>query len=213
MHKSQLWLQEQQLERVADAFRSRHFETYVEQTRDLANIRLLELISPGETVGFAGSITLNEIGIKHFLQERGNVILDPFHPGLTKADSLRVRREIFLSDVFVTGANAVVEDGRIVNLDGTGNRVAATIFGPKRVIFVAGINKLVPNLDAAMHRIYNTAAAANCHRLDMKTPCADTGVCSDCNATDRSCCVTVITERPPKWTPTIVLLVNEGLGL
>jgi len=213
MHKSQLWLQEQHLDRVADAFRANHFETYVEPTRDLVNVRLLELISPGETVGFAGSITLNEIGIKHFLQERGNVILDPFHPGLTKAESLRVRREIFLSDVFITGANAIVETGRIVNLDGTGNRVAATIFGPKRVVFVAGINKVVPNLEAAMHRIYNTAAAANCHRLDLKTPCADTGVCSDCTAVDRACCVTVITDRPPKWTPTIVILVNEPLGL
>lgn len=213
MHKSQLWLQEQQLERVADAFRTNNFETYVVPNRDLVNVRLLELISPGETVGFAGSITLNEIGIKHFLQERGNMILDPFLPNLSKADSLRVRREIFTSDVFITGANAIVEDGRIVNLDGTGNRVAATIFGPKRVIFVAGVNKLVPTLDAAMHRIYHTAAAANCHRLDMKTPCADTGVCTDCRATDRSCCVTVITERPPKWTPTIVILVNEPLGL
>ncbi|MBC7542882.1 MAG: lactate utilization protein [Candidatus Sericytochromatia bacterium] len=213
MHKSQLWLQERHLERTADALRNNHFETYVEPTRDLANVRLLELISPGETVGFAGSITLNEIGIKHFLQERGNIILDPFHPGLSKADSLRIRREIFLSDVFVTGANAIVESGRIVNMDGTGNRVAATIFGPKRVIFVAGVNKLVPTLDAAMHRIYHVAGAANSHRLEVRTPCADDGFCSDCRATDRSCCVTVITERPPKWTPTIVLLVNESLGL
>lgn len=212
MHKSKSWTNQKLLEKTADALRNNGFEAYLAQDGDDAVQRLLELIPYGATVGCGGSVTLNEIGIKYKLEKRGNRFLDPFPPGVEKDDSLRLRREIFDADVFLTSANAITETGVIVNMDGTGNRVAATIFGPKRVIFVAGVNKVTRNLEEALHRTYNVAATALCHRLGFDTPCATHGQCYDCRTADRACCVTVITERPPKRTPTTVLLVNEDLG-
>lgn len=212
MHKSKYWTNQKLMEKTAEALRNNGFATQLACDGEDAVQRLLELIPYGATVGCGGSVTLNEIGIKHKLEQRGNRFLDPFPPGMEKDDSLRLRREIFDADVFLTSANAVTETGVLVNMDGTGNRVAATIFGPKQVIFVVGVNKVTRNVEEALHRCYNVAATALCHRLGFDTPCAAHGHCFDCRTADRTCSVTVITERPPKRTPTTVLLINEELG-
>ena len=116
-------------------------------------------------------------------------------------------------DLFLTSANALTADGRLVNVDGNGNRVAASIFGPKRVVFVVGRNKIVDGgIDAAIDRIKREACPPNCRRLNKKTPCAATGVCADCSSPDRICSVTVVMDRRPSRTDVQVLLVDEDLG-
>ena len=116
-------------------------------------------------------------------------------------------------DVFLLSANAVTADGRIVNIDGNGNRVAASIYGPKKVVFVVGRNKLVDGgLDDAVARIKRCACPPNCRRLNKRTPCALTGECADCSSPDRICMVTVVMDRRPRSTDVHVVLVDEELG-
>ena len=123
-----------------------------------------------------------------------------------------MRREL-TCDLFLTSANALTADGRLVNIDGNGNRVAASIFGPRRVVFVVGRNKIVDGgIDVAIDRIKREACPPNCRRLNKKTPCATTGVCADCSSPDRICKVTVVMDRRPSQTDACVLLVDEDLG-
>jgi L-lactate utilization protein LutB len=117
------------------------------------------------------------------------------------------------ADFFIASSNAVTEDGALVNTDGTGNRIAAMFFGPKKVIIVAGVNKLVPDLEAAMKRIKDVAAPLNAKRLGLKTPCAKTENCYDCSSHERICKITAVMDAPSSHTEKVyVILVGEELG-
>jgi hypothetical protein len=116
------------------------------------------------------------------------------------------------SDVLLTSTNAITETGQLVNIDHAGQRVAAMIFGPKKVIIIAGINKIVRDVDEALKRVKNVAAPMNAKRLNMNVPCAVTGTCTDCDSQDRMCNVTTIIERKPVHTRVIVMLLREELG-
>ena len=198
---------------VAEALEKRGFEAYYFVTAEEAREKALELISPDATVGYGGSITLNALGLKEALRERGNKMLDrdlaADFPERKKLD-----REALFSDWYMMSANAVTEDGQLVNIDGMGNRVAALIYGPSNVLVVVGMNKVVKTLDDAWSRARNTAAPENMARFDfLKAPCRITGSCADCISPDCICNQLVHTRRcnPPKRIK--VLLVGEDLGL
>ena len=127
--------------------------------------------------------------------------------------SLERRRQALLTDLFITGTNAVTEYGQLVNLDMIGNRVGAITFGPKSVVVMVGRNKIVPDLEEAMLRIKNTVAPANAMRLDKKTPCAKTSHCVECSSPDRICNTWTITEKSFPKERIKVVLINEDLGL
>jgi hypothetical protein len=130
-----------------------------------------------------------------------------------RARVLEIKRLHRGVDVFLSGMNAVCSDGIMVNLDGGGNRVASTCSGPKRVFVVAGANKVVTSLDSAIQRTQHNAAVLNAIRLERKTPCAETGVCSDCNSPQRICAALLILyKRPSDIDQFIVILVNEEMG-
>ena len=130
-----------------------------------------------------------------------------------RLERMSTMRGELICDLFLLGANALTHDVRIVNIDGNGNRVAASIFGPKRVVYVVGRNKIVRGgIDDAIARIKQFSSPANCRRLERKTPCAITGECTDCASPDRICKVTVVFDRCPTKTPTGVLLIDEELG-
>ena len=131
---------------------------------------------------------------------------------MSKEEVLEALRGEINSDVFLTSSNAVTMDGKLVNKDMIGNRVAAMIFGPKRVFVVVGVNKIVENVKEALERIERVAAPLNAKRLGVKTPCVETGYCTDCDSPDRICRVTTIIERRPSRTDLTVVLVNENLG-
>lgn len=174
--------------------------------------QILGMIPEVATVGIGGSKTIETLGLAELLKDRGNTVLWHNEPGLTPEQSAAYRHGQLSCDVFLTSANAVTMKGEIVNRDGVGNRVAAMIFGPKKVIIVAGVNKLVENLEAADVRIKTIAAPLNNKRLNRPNPCVKTGVCTDCDSPTRICNVTTILNKKPSLTDMTVLIVGEELG-
>jgi hypothetical protein len=144
----------------------------------------------------------------------GKEILNHGLSGLTPEERMTIMRRQLTCDLFLTGTNAVTLSGWLVNIDGNGNRVAAMFFGPKKVIVVAGRNKIVDgDLQDAIDRIKNWASPPNAKRLNYNTPCAKTGFCSNCNSPERICRVTTIIDRKPRVMDIRVLVVNEDMGL
>jgi hypothetical protein len=191
-----------------------------EPTREEAFERVMSMIPEGSVVGFGDSVTLREIGVVDALAQGNYTFLDPWRPGISIEESVALKRRGLTSDVFVTGTNAITLDGKIVNVDGLGNRVAAMLFGPAKVIIVVGINKIVLDLESAFERIRDEAAPLNVVRhaeFDPMPPCGATRVCSDCNSEWRICNKTAIIERQydnDRYRPTItVVIVGEKLGL
>ncbi len=171
-----------------------------------------ELINDGDTVSVGGSMTLFEAGIIDMIRDGDYRFLDRYENGLTKEEIREVFIKSFDADVYITSTNAVTERGELYNIDGSGNRVAAMIYGPRSVIVLAGYNKIVKNLDEAKMRLEEIAAPANAIRLDMNTPCTATGRCMNCSSEDRICADTVIMARQRIKDRIKVILVGEELG-
>lgn len=174
--------------------------------------KILALISPVETVGVGGSWTIGELGLLDKLTVRGNTLFDHGRPELNAEEKMEMRRKQLTCDVFLTGTNALTIDGRLVNTDGIGNRVAAMTFGPKKVVIVVGVNKIVKNLDEAEERIKLYAAPINNKRLNIPNPCVTTGQCMDCQGPTRICNVTTILNKRPRLTDIHIFVVGETLG-
>ena len=194
-----------------------HFEAHVvdddHQARDLVLERILPQIQP-HSVSWGGSMTYVQTGLYGLLKEHSELqAIDTFDKSLSASDSMERRRQALLADLFVTGANAVTAQGQLVNLDQIGNRVAALTFGPRYVVVLAGRNKIVADVKAAMERIKSYAAPANVLRLDKPNPCAKTGQCQDCNTPDRICNTWTITEKSFPKGRIKVILINADLGL
>ena len=185
------------LEKVKEALLKRGFAAEAFATKEAAAARVMEMAKDAASVGWGGSETVKEMGLREAMADAGKEIRD----------------HETVCDLFLLSANALTADGRIVNIDGRGNRVAASIYGPKQVVFVVGRNKLVDGgLDAAVARIKRCACPPNCRRLNKQTPCAATGACADCSSPDRICMVTVVMDRRPRATDVHVVLVDEDLG-
>jgi len=184
---------------------------YCENARE-ASEKVLALIPDDARVAWGGSATLDEIEVKDKLQVLNAKIIDP--SAYSDPEEVRqARTNALTSDVFLTGTNAITLKGELVNIDGTGNRVAALCFGPDKVIVVAGVNKIVKDEAAAIARIKTDACVANAIRLERKTPCALTGQCADCLIPGQTICsMTVVTRFCNKPNRIHVILVNESLG-
>jgi L-lactate utilization protein LutB len=208
--KEQYW--EIRLERVKRALEANGMDALVADTGQAACRKVLEMIGTGASVGLGGSRTVEEIGLLEALRKGDYVLHDQYRQGLGRDESMDTRRRGTHAEFFVSGSNAITDDGRIVNTDGMGNRLAGFCFGPGRVIIVAGRNKIVPDLDAAFYRIRNVAAPMNARRFGVKTPCVKTGKCTDCDSPERICNLTLIIERQRMKGHMTVILVNEDLG-
>ncbi len=213
MGEFQTWYEELQVERTMKALRKNNFDAqFVPKAKD-ANAAIFKMIPDGVTVGVGGSMTLNQIGFFEEAAKRPIKLLNPSPQKLSAEEFIQARREILLADVFLCSSNAVTEDGKLYNIDGTGNRVAAMTFGPKKVILVCGVNKIVKSVEDAHRRAQEMAAPMNVRRLTLKTPCAETGECADCASPQRICNVYVTMAKKPSRTDMTVLLVGEPLGL
>lgn len=181
--------------------------------------KILALIPKDAVVGIGNSVTLNQIGIVQALKERGNKVHDGFERGISIELHKQRLKESISCDVFLTGTNAVTMDGRLVNVDATGNRVAGMFYGHSKSIIVVGRNKLVEDLDAAFYRIrYFIAPShqrtrASLSGRSLKTPCATTGSCHECRSNDRICNIFTVIEAKPLDTEVHVVIVDEDLGL
>jgi len=210
MREVKTWYTNQRIQRTLAALEKNGFQTFFAPTISEALEKLLSLIPSNAKVGIGGSVTLREINLIEALTARGNTILQ--HWQQPEENVVNIMREQLNSDVFLASSNAVTEDGKLINIDKAGNRVAAMIFGPKKTILVVGMNKIVKDVDEGIKRARNVAAAMNARRRGDKTPCAITGVCSDCDAQDRVCNVITIMEKKPARSDISVILVREELG-
>jgi hypothetical protein len=182
-----------------------------------AKAEVLGLIPSPASVIRCGSETVGGLGLWAEIAARpGVTLLDPYAPGLSKEQGAEVRRQGLLADVMVASSNAITIDGRLVNLDGTGNRVGGMIFGPKKVILVVGMNKVAADVDAAMARVRTYAAPANNMRLGeaygLKNPCLEDGRCHQCASETRICNIWSIIEGSAVQDRIHVVLVGEDLG-
>lgn len=212
MNEFKAWHHETIATKTVAALEKNNFTASYCPTRAAALTRLLEMIPAGASVGIGGSWTLNELGILDKLAERGHTVYNHNQPGLDAAQKKEMRLREQTCDVFLTSSNAVTRDGKLVNTDGAGNRVSAMIFGPKKVIVIAGVNKIVKDAAAAEQRIQTVASPLNNKRLNLPNPCAQTGECMDCQGPTRICNVTVTMHKRPAATDLTVLIVGEELG-
>lgn len=197
--------------KVAEALNKRHFEAYYCPDRAAAIEKVLELISPEDTVSWGGTLTVDELGLKDLLRARGQKLIDR-DIAKDAQERQQMLKQALTCDTFLMGSNAISADGQLVNIDGTGNRVAALCFGPTQVVVVAGMNKVAGDLDGAMRRAREVAAPMNAQRFPLKTPCVANGLCGDCKGPD-SICAQIVTTRLCKPAGRIkVVLVGEDLG-
>ena len=199
--------------KVAEALNKRYFEACYCPDRAAAVEKVLELISADDTVSWGGTLTVDELGIKDALRRRGQKLIDR-DAAQTNEERVELMRQGLLADTFLTSSNAVTEDGQLFNIDGNGNRVAAFCYGPKQVIVVAGMNKVVPDMDAAYSRVRHYTAPGVVQRFpSAKTPCNVNGLCADCKSPDSCCCHFVYTRLCRPAGRIKVVLVGEDLGL
>ena len=178
-----------------------------------AQEEVLAMIPAGSTVFRCGSTTLAELGFWEALKAKPGVeVIDPYLPQYSPEEGIARRRQGLTADFMIASSNAVTLDGKLVNLDGMGNRVAAMTFGPKKVILVVGMNKVTVTLEEALDRTKHVAAPMNCIRLDIANPCRETGLCSDCHTPTRICNMWSIIEGQSIQNRIHVKLVGENLG-
>lgn len=219
----------QRAQKVTENLQKRKMNGYYAADRKEALETVMRLIPPGAVVARGDSITLDQIDLLNALAKRGqNAVIDPFVTDaeghwLPGEERLRMFRETFFADIFITGTNAITLDGKLVNIDGAGNRVSAMIFGPSKVILVIGVNKIVKDTEAALERIHQMAAPVNAKRHAVEhhdeslatLPCVKTGSCADCRHDWRICNYTVIIDgaMPQHQGRINVVLVGEELGI
>ncbi|MBP3232979.1 MAG: lactate utilization protein [Eubacterium sp.] len=194
--------------KVIKGLESRNMSGYYAATKEEAVKKALELIPEGSSITMGGAMSAREIGLVDVLKSDKYDFID--------RDLYEDKRAAMLAaydaDVFLSGANAMTEDGVIVNIDGNANRVSAIAQGPKKVIFIVGMNKICDNVDGAMKRARNVAAPINAQRFGLDTPCSKTGSCMNCKSPDTICCQILITRFSRHEGRIHVILVNDNLG-
>ena len=192
---------------VIKGLESRNMSGYYAVDKEEAMKKALEVIGKGSTVAMGGCQSAHEIGLIQALEEGDYNYID--RSNMTPRESLMAAYD---ADVFLSSVNAMTNDGIMVNIDGNSNRVSCIAQGPKKVVFIVGMNKICSDLDEAMKRARNVAAPANAQRFDVKTPCKVTGKCADCKSPDTICCQFLITRYSRHEGRIHVILVNDTLG-
>ena len=195
-------------QKIIKGLESRNMSGYYAKDKEEALKLALELIPEGSSIAMGGAKSAHEIGLVEKLKEGNYNFID--------RDQMQDKRAAMLAaydaDFFLSSANAMTEDGILVNIDGNSNRVSAIAQGPKKVIFIIGMNKVCSDLDSAMKRARNVAAPINAQRFGLSTPCAKTGSCMDCKSIDTICCQFLITRFSHHEGRIHVIMVNDNLG-
>ena len=211
MNENIKWVNEKKIEKTINNLKKNNINGYyVKDNDELINL-IKDIAKEGEVVSVGGSMSLFESKVIELLRSGRYEFLDRYKEGLKPEEIKQIYREAFFCDAYFTSTNAITEDGELYNVDGNGNRVAAMLYGPDKVIVIAGVNKIVKNINEAISRVENLAAPANAKRLNRKTPCVITGKCMNCNSPERICReYTVI--RKPAPNRIFILLLNEDYG-
>lgn len=197
------------MENLKKALEKRGYEVKTAATKAQAAQMLLKELQGEQSIGIGGSVTIQQLEIVDELKKEGKSVFWHWLPAEQGVDA---RKEAMSADVYLASANAVTENGELLFIDGTGNRTAAIVYGPKRVILVIGRNKLVKDEVSGYQRIRSEACPPNAKRLGLQTPCALTGKCADCASAQRMCNVFLTLQRRPGGHPVKILLVDEDLG-
>jgi hypothetical protein len=208
----QTWLWEKWGERCIENLKKHEFDAHFVATPEDARELILNMVAGYESFGFAGSDTTRALGVIEVLKSKGKTIYDHWQQDLSKEEDLDIRLKQGRCECFFCSANAISLTGEVINVDGVGNRTNAMCFGPKKIVIVAGMNKVTPDLDSALNRVRDIAGPMRSKSLNIKTPCVETGICSDCNSPQRICRITVILQRRPLMSDVSVVLINEALG-
>ncbi|MDI7259476.1 MAG: lactate utilization protein [Thermodesulfobacteriota bacterium] len=206
------WWVEEKAKKAIEKLEAHDFKAVFVKNKEEAVEEILKYITPKTKVGVGGSVTIREIGVLEKLEAQGNLIFNHWKPGFSEEKKLEIRKSQMTSDLFLGSVNAITLNGELVNIDATGNRTNGTVFGPGKVILVAGYNKIVENIEEGINRTKNVAAPLNARRLNIDVPCARLGKCVDCSSPNRICRVVVIHERKPVLTDMLIILVEEELG-
>lgn len=199
-------------QKVVTALKKNGFDALYVPSAELAVDKVLGFVYPSAKVGFGGSATIKSMNIQERAASKGAIVLDHNKPGLGSEEKMEILRAQLTCDVFISSSNAVTMEGYLFNVDGNGNRVAALSFGPKKNVVVAGINKVVRNLDEAYERMKAYAAPLNNIRLQKPNPCVSSGYCADCAFPTRICRIYHILRRKPSLSDFTVIIVGEELG-
>lgn len=216
-----------QIEQSIASLQLRHINGIFAESSEEACLKIGRLIPRDAVVGIGDSTTISQMGIPQMLEQRGTTVLDAFkrqagkiNPKDLQERRARILKKATISDVFLTGTNALTQDGRLVNVDASGNRVAGMFWGHTLSIVVVGKNKIVRDLDEAFHRIRNVIAPNHARIREVELggrkrniPCVKSGECTDCRATERICNIFTVIEGKPLRTELNVVIVNEDLGL
>jgi L-lactate utilization protein LutB len=213
MGEEKKWFSDHLIQRTVKALESNGFKTVLASDKNEALKEVLQLVPEKAKVGIGGSVTVREVDLVSELSKRGNDVLENWSRKVTPEEDMAIRKGHLTCDVFITSSNAITEDGKLVNIDGMGNRVASMIFGPKKVIVIVGINKIVKDIHAGIERIRHTATPMNVKRMGGTTPCViDVCDLEKCQPPNRHCHVITIIEKIPTKTDTTIILVKEELG-
>jgi hypothetical protein len=206
------WWVEEKARRAIEKLVAHDFRAIYVRTKEEAFQEIWKQVIPGQKIGVGGSLTVRHLGILEKLESEGYTVYDHWKPGFSPEKLLEIRKSQMTSDLFLGSSNAVTLNGELVNIDGIGNRVNSTNFGPGKVVLVAGYNKIVGDVQEGIRRIKDVAAPLNARRLKIDVPCAKAGRCVDCNSPNRICRVIVIHERKPSLTDILIILVGQELG-
>ena len=206
------WASEQKCQKAVAALGKKGFTAISCRNKQEVFDYIIKEASEADTIGFGGSMTITGLNVANELKVMGKELLNHNVPGLSPEEKSAILHHQPTCDLYLTGTNALTLTGCLVNIDAVGNRVGSMAFGPRKVIVVAGRNKLVADIEEALQRIKAYASPPNAKRLNYNTPCAKTGFCTDCNSPDRICRITTIIEYKPRLTDIRVLVVNEDMG-
>lgn len=214
---------DKRIEKTIKALQSNNMNAYYAQDCKEALSIAQTIVAEGSVISHGGSVTLKEAGFIDLFNSGKYTYLDRSKPGLTPEEIMEVYRKTFSADAYFTSSNAITEKGELYNVDGNSNRVAAMLFGPDKVVVVAGVNKIVADVAEAADRVKRHAAPPNCVRLDKETYCAKQGkcvtaddengdFCAGCGSEDRICCNYVVMSKQRTKGRVNVIIVNEKLG-
>lgn len=212
MDKNIKWINEKRIGRTIVSLENNNMKGYlVNNTKELIE-KISELVDEKSLVGCGGSQTLFETGVIDHLRSDRYEFLDRYITGLTPQDIKDMYRKTFFADAYFTSTNAITENGELYNVDGNGNRVAAMLYGPDKVIVITGVNKIVKDINEAVKRNENISGPANAKRIGTKTPCESKGYCMDCSSPDRICCEYTVIKKQRTPNRIHVIFINEDFG-
>lgn len=212
MDKNVMWLRECRINKVIKALEENNMNGYLVNSKEELISKIEELTNSGDIVACGGSMSLFEAGVIDHLRSGRYEFLDRYKKDLTQEDIKEIYRKSFFADTYFASANAITEDGKIFNVDGNGNRVAAILYGPDKVVLIVGVNKIVKNIEQAVARNRAISGPANAKRLNLSTPCIKTGQCMECNIEDRICCEYTVIKRQRNPKRMHVIFINDTLG-